>query len=83
MLLRDFVAGLDPRAAVETRVGLLVVLGGAVGVGGRALCVAGVQGLSGRLGRVEGCGERPQAAQEWRYGEGHDGEVGLGFGGGG
>ena len=59
VLFRDLVAELQRRAAVEARVGLLVVQGGAVGVGGWGLGVAGGVGLSGgRLCGMEGGGER-------------------------
>lgn len=54
VLLGDLVAELDRGAAVEARVGLLVVQGGAVGVGGWASGVAGGVGLGGGLGGVEG-----------------------------
>lgn len=55
---RDFVAELDGRAAVEARVGLLVVQGGAVGVGGRSFGVARDLGLGGGLCGGECGGER-------------------------
>ena len=58
VLFRDLVAELERRAAVEARVGLLVVQGGAVGVGGGALGVAGGGGLSGGVCGAEGGGER-------------------------
>lgn len=74
---------MDFRAAVEARVGLLVVQGGAVGVGGWAFGVAGGRGLGGGLGDVEGGGEGAEAAERWRFGEGHGGEGGFVAGGGG
>lgn len=74
VLLGDFVAELDRRAAVEPGVGLLVVQRGAVRVGGWAFGVAGGRGLGGGEWRAEGCGEGAQAAERWGFGEGHCGE---------
>lgn len=54
---------MDLRAAVEARVGLFVVQGGAVGVGGWAFGVAGGRGLGGGLGDVEGGGEGAETAE--------------------
>lgn len=80
VFFRDFVAELDRGAAVEARVGLLVVLGGPVGVGGWVFGVAGELGLGGGgLCGGEGGGEGAEAAEGRVYvGEGHCGEeVGL------
>lgn len=65
---------LDRSAAVEAAVGLLVVRGGAVGVGGWAFGVAGE--LGGSVRSVEGGGEGAEAAEGWGFGEGHCGEEG-------
>ncbi len=58
VFLRDFVAEVDGGAAVEARVGLLVVEGGAVGVGGWAAGVGrGAEGGGfGDQGGEEGFG---------------------------
>ena len=64
VLLRYFVAELDRGAAVEARVRLLVVLGWAVGVGGRAFGVAGCRvELGGGGWGAEGGGEGADAAE--------------------
>lgn len=74
VLLGHEVAELDLGAAVESGVGLLVVLGGAVGVGGWAFGVAGhLVGLCGGFGSAEGGGEGAEAAEGWGFGESHCG----------
>lgn len=66
VLFRNFVAELNVGAAVEARVGLLVVQGGAVGVGGWAFGVARGLGLSGARGLGPSGGFlRMECSGEW------------------